>query len=127
MAKILLIDDDRDLANLTKITLTKKGYQVSVLHVATNIIEEIKAQRPDLILMDIMMPGISGAEAVRNLKQDPVLKNVPVIFLTGLILNGEEDVEKSGINIEGKTYKTLGKPYEIDELLKLVKDALIKT
>jgi len=55
-----------------------------------------------------------------------VLKNVPVIFLTGLILSGEEDLEKSGINIDGMMYKTLGKPYEIDELLKLVKDTLIK-
>jgi len=126
MAKILLIDDDRDLVDLTKITLVKAGYQVSILHTATNVLEKIKELKPDLIIMDIMMPGISGAEAVRNLKRDHEFKNMPVIFLTGLISGEEEEVEKTGINIEGKSYKTLGKPYEISELLELVKNTLIK-
>ncbi len=126
MSKILLIDDDQDLANLTKTTLIKQGYQASVLHSAEKIIEEIKVRRPDLILMDIMMPGVSGAEAVKRLKKDPDLKNIPVIFLTGLISSEEEDLEKSGINIEGVVYKTLGKPYEIDDLLKLVRKTLVK-
>ena len=124
MAKILIIDDDRDLAELTKTTLIKKGYQASVLHSAVNIIEEIKTRKPDLILMDIMMPGISGAEAVKNMKKDPDLKNIPVIFLTGLISSAEEDLEKSGIKIDGMAYKTLGKPYEIDQLLELVRGTL---
>ena len=53
MAKILIIDDDKDLANLTKIALITKGYQAFVLHSAVNIIEEIKTRKPDLILMDI--------------------------------------------------------------------------
>ena len=93
MAKILIIDDDEDLAQLTKTALMTKGYQASILHSAVNIIEEIKARKPDLILMDIVMPGISGPEAVRNLKADPHLKHIPVIFLTGLISSGEEDVD----------------------------------
>jgi len=91
-----------------------------------NIIEEIKAHKPDLILMDIMMPAISGAEAARSLSKDPLLKDIPVIFITGLILNGEEDLEESGIMIDGTAYPTLGKPYEIDALLELVKKFLIK-
>jgi len=126
MAKILIIDDDKDLANLTKIALITKGYQVSVLHSAVNIIEEIKTRKPDLILMDIMMPGISGPEAVRNLKAEPLLKHIPVVFLTGLILSGEEDVEETGLKVDGQIYQTLGKPYEIDALLELVKKSLIK-
>lgn len=126
MAKILIIDDDKDLANLTKIALITKGYQAFVLHSAVNIIEEIKTRKPDLILMDIMMPGISGPEAVRNLKADPLLKHIPVVFLTGLILSGEEDVEETGLKVDGRIYQTLGKPYEIDALLELVKKSLIK-
>lgn len=126
MAKILIIDDDKDLAQLTKTALMTKGYQASILHSAVNIIEEIKARNPDLILMDIVMPGISGPEAVRNLKADGHLKDIPVVFLTGLISSGEEDVEETGVNIDGRTYQTLGKPYEIDALLGLVKKLLIK-
>ena len=124
MAKILIIDDDHDLANLTKITLTKNGYKVSILHSADNITDEIKTLKPDLILMDIMMPGISGAEAVRNLKGHPQLKSIPVIFLTGLVLGGEEEIDKPGISVDGQMYQTLGKPYEIDELLAVVSKTL---
>lgn len=126
MAKILIIDDDKDLAQLTKTALMTKGYQASILHSAVNIIEEIKARNPDLILMDIVMPGISGPEAVRNLKADGHLKDIPVVFLTGLISSGEENVEETGVNIDGRIYQTLGKPYEIDALLGLVKKLLIK-
>ena len=120
MARIFLVDDDRNLANLTKIALSKKGYEVIVFHEAIKAIEETKKIRPDLILMDIMLPGVGGGEAVKELKKDPNLKNIPVIFLTGLISCGEDDVEKTGITIDGINYKVLGKPYEIEQLLKMV-------
>jgi len=120
MARIYLVEDDRNLANLTKVALVKKGYEVVVFHEALKAIEEIKKRKPDLILMDVMMPGVSGAEAVKELRKDTNLAKIPVIFLTGLIGGEEEDVEHKGINIDGINYKTLGKPYEIDQLLKMV-------
>jgi DNA-binding response OmpR family regulator len=125
MAKILLVEDDRNLGNLTKTTLLKKGYEVMLFHDARKAIDAMAQQRPDLILMDIMLPEFSGAQAVKELQKHPDLSNIPVIFLTGLISNTEQDVEKMGINIEGVKYKTLGKPYEIKELLKVV-DSYIK-
>jgi len=120
MARIWLVDDDRNLADLTKVALVKNGYEVVIFHEARKAINEAKKTIPDLILMDIMMPQISGAEAVKELKRDPNLKNVPIIFLTALISCEEEDLEKSGITIDGISYKTLGKPYEIESLLKIV-------
>lgn len=120
MKKICLVDDDNNLANLTKIALVKKGYEVTVFNDTRKAIEGIRKRKPDLILMDIMLPKMSGAEAVRELRKDPELKNIPVIFLTALISMKEEDVEESGISIDGFNYKTLGKPYEIEELLKLI-------
>jgi len=120
MARIWLVDDDRNLADLTKVALVKNGYEVVIFHEARKAINEAKKTIPDLILMDIMMPQISGAEAVKELKRDPSLKNVPIIFLTALISCEEEDLEKSGITIDGISYKTLGKPYEIESLLKIV-------
>lgn len=125
MARIYLVDDDRNLANLTKIALVKKGYEVVIFHEALKAIEEAKKQRPDLILMDIMLPQVSGGEAVKELKKDHNLKSVPVVFLTGLV-SSEEDIEKTGINIDGSIYKTLGKPYEIEQLLKVMEEALGK-
>ena len=124
MAKILIVDDDQSLTQLTKVGLTLKGYEVAVAHSTGKALEEIKRKEPDLILMDIMMPGISGAEAVKMFKKDTDLKNIPVIFLTGLVSSGEENVEKSGIKIDGIVYQTLGKPYDIEELLKLVRKNL---
>lgn len=120
MAKIWLVDDDRNLANLTKLALVKKGYEVVIFHEARKAIEEAKKVRPDLILMDIMLPEVSGGEAVKELRKDPVLRNIPVIFLTGLISSEEGDLEEIGITIEGVNYKTLGKPYELEQLLKMV-------
>jgi len=124
MRKIWLVEDDRNLADLTKIALVKNGYEVRVFHTALNAIEEAKHQMPDLILMDIMLPEFSGPEAVKELRKDVHLAKIPVIFLTGLIGSQEEDIEHKGINIEGITYKTLGKPYEIKRLLELVKSAV---
>jgi len=120
MTKICLVDDDMDLTNLTKIALVKKGYEVTIFNDSRKAIEGIRKRKPDLILMDIMMPKMSGAEAVRELKKDPDIKDIPVIFLTALISEREADVEESGISIDGINYKTLGKPYEMDELLKLI-------
>ena len=123
MAKIFLIDDDQDLANLTKMTLVKSGYEVSIFHEAKKAIEEARKQKPNLILMDIMLPGVDGGEAVKELKKDTSLKNIPVIFLTALV-SPEENLEKAGIAIDGVNYKTFGKPYEIEQLLKVIKSSL---
>ena len=120
MTKILLVDDDQSLAQLTKTALVKKGYEVTVARDALKAIEGAKRQKPDLILMDIMLPQVSGGEAVRELRKNPGLTNIPVVFLTALVSSGEEDIEKTGISVDGIKYKTLGKPYEIDQLLKLV-------
>ena len=127
MARILLIDDDRDLAYLTRLSLLPKGHDILPFHDAQKAMEAAKQQKPDLILMDIMLPGVSGAEAVKQLRKDPNLQNVPVVFLTGLISSAEEDVEKTGINIDGRTYQTLGKPYEIEDLLKVIEQTLNRT
>ncbi|MDE1920247.1 MAG: response regulator [Candidatus Omnitrophica bacterium] len=126
MARILIVDDDQNLTHVTRTALAQKGYEVAVCHSTGKAIDQIKRMKPDLILMDIMMPEVSGPEAVRNFQKDPDFKNIPIIFLTGLISSDEEDLEETGINIDGTVYQTLGKPYEIDDLLKTVRDNLAK-
>lgn len=123
MKRILLIDDDKDMASLTKTTLLKQGYDVEVFHEPIGGIERAKEYKPDLILMDVMLPGMNGAEAVSRLKADNHLKDIPVIFLTALVSHGEK-FEDTGLNVDGRHYRTLGKPYEIEELLKEIQSTL---
>ena len=120
MKEIFIVDDDRDLASLTKMALVKNGYQVSVFHDAYRVLEALKDKTPSLILMDIMLPQVSGAEAVKRIKKEERLRHVPIIFMTALVNTTEEDLEKKGIKVGETNYKTFGKPYEIDELIKMV-------
>ena len=124
MAKIFLVDDDQNLAYLTKVALVKNGYDVVVFHEAQGVMEALKCQKPNLILMDVMMPGVSGGEAVKKIKEDSSLKDVPVVFLTALVSGEKGGFDETGINVDGCTYRTFGKPYEIAELLRLVKNTL---
>jgi len=121
MVKILLVEDDQNLANLTHIALVKKGFEVIVFHEAGQALEEIKEQKPDLILMDVMLPDLSGPEAVKVLRKNPDLMNIPVIFLTALLSKEESEL---GLTVDKVNYKTLGKPYEINHLLELIKISL---
>lgn len=122
--KILLIEDNADLGHLTKTALTHHGYQVALSQDAEDGIQFAKHFKPQLILMDVMLPGMSGAEALRVLKGDPALKDIPVVFLTGLIAGEETALEGEGINVDGVQYPTLGKPYEVEKLLETVQSAL---
>ena len=119
--RILLIDDDKDLCHLTKTTLTKHGYEVAAFHEAEAGIKYARNSKPNLILMDVMLPGLSGAEAVKALKADVLLRTVPVVFLTALVAGEEKDLGDTGINVSGAQYQTIGKPYEIEKLLEVVK------
>lgn len=120
--KILLVDDDKDLCHLTSLALTKHGHEVSVFHEAKQALQYAKINKPNLIFMDVMLPGMDGGEAAKVLKADAQLKNIPVVFLTGLITGTgkEKGLENTGLNIDGVQYLTLGKPYEIEDLLEVV-------
>ena len=123
MARIFLVDDDQNMAFTTERILVRKGYEVVIFNDARKAIEEAKKQKPDLILMDMMLPQFSGAEAIKELKKDPELALIPIIILTGLI-SPEEYWDMTRMAVDGKAYKTLCKPYEIEELIKAVKESL---
>lgn len=119
--RILLIDDDKDLCQLTKKVLTLQGYGVDAFNDADSGIKHARINKPHLILMDIMLPGLSGPEIVSSLKAEPQFKDIPIIFLTGLVTGGDTITEDEGIMVGGIKYPTLGKPYEIERLLAVVK------
>lgn len=123
MATIWYVDDDLNLTVLTKEALVNNGYDVEIFHDARIAIEEAKKRKPDLILMDMMMPQFSGAEAIKELKKNADLAQIPIVILTGL-LSPEEYLDKTRMVVDGKVYRTLCKPYDIVELLKIVKESL---
>jgi DNA-binding response OmpR family regulator len=123
MAQILIVDDDPNFSHLTKVALDQKGYETVVTHTFNKAVEAMTTCKPDLIIMDIMMPGVSGAEAVKRFRRNDDFSGIPVIFLTGLISGYEENTDNE-INIDGMAYQTLGKPFEIDQLLEVVRKNL---
>jgi len=92
MQKILIIEDDRFLRELISKKLTKEGFEVSEAIDGEEGIKKIKSEKPDLILLDLILPGIDGFEVLSKMKDDPTVSSIPVIILSNL--GQKEDVEK---------------------------------
>jgi CheY-like chemotaxis protein len=123
-AKILLVDDDKDFVEATKIVLESKPYQVVTAYNGDEGIAKAREEKPDLIILDIIMPIKSGFSAAEELKKDPELKNIPVIMLTSF----SEQVGQTTLSVsQGLTLDTedyVDKPVAPEELLKRVERLL---
>ena len=119
-SKILVVDDEPELTEIVKEFLEGSGYVVKTENTSQKAIETAKTFRPDLILLDIMMPGKDGYEICKEIKRDPAIQNVPVIFLTGK--EALEDKQKS-YQVGGDLY--IKKPFSCESLLGIVKMVLI--
>ncbi|MDP8213438.1 MAG: response regulator [Candidatus Zapsychrus exili] len=124
MQKILVVDDDQDLSGIIKSVLEYEGYTVFVANDAQKGINIAEEQSPNLILLDIVMPGMDGSEAVSVLKSKESTKDIPVVFLTGLMSDEDENSGVDGINIGGVYHQALAKPFENVQLIELVKKSL---
>jgi CheY-like chemotaxis protein len=83
-ATILCIEDDQDMIDYIKLILGKAGYRVVGADGGVEGLEAMRREAPDLILLDLMMPGMDGAEVLLHKKADPAIRNIPVIALTAL-------------------------------------------
>ena len=79
--RVLILDDDLDILQICAIVLKKKGFEVHTLSTSNQVVEQVKAFQPDVILMDNWIPGPGGIEATRTLKLDSTTQDIPVIFL----------------------------------------------
>jgi len=113
--KILIVDDQEDVLKVLDKRLSGAGYAVSKAKNGKEALLLAKAEHPDLIILDIIMPEMDGAETAAVLKKDPQTKDIPVIFLTCLFT--EKD-EKEGHVVGGKYF--IAKPYNPDEMLGIV-------
>ena len=121
MAKILIAEDERDIRDLVAFTLRFAGYEVFTATNGEEAIELAPQVKPDLVLMDVRMPRMTGYEACRALKANPDLKDIPVVFLSA---KGQESEIQQGLESGAEDY--LLKPFAPDQLTNRVKAILVK-
>lgn len=116
---ILIAEDDVHIADLIKIILEAKGYATHWARDGQEAVQEAGRLKPDLILLDVMMPKLNGYEVLRVLKENKDLNHIPIIFVT---VRGETDSKVVGLRMGGHDYIT--KPFDLDELIARVEAAL---
>ena len=121
MAKILVAEDDKQIGDMIAFKLTNGGHQVIRAEDGEEAVALAGRELPDLILLDAMMPGLSGFEVLRRLKSDPTLRAVPVIMVTA---KGHERDVLSGLR--GGAVDYIVKPFSLKELAARVDLALRK-
>ncbi len=118
--KILIVDDERDVLSVLEKGLAGKGYLIITADNGEDAVMLAKSERPDLIILDLLMPGMDGTEVATKLKEHQQTKDIPVIFLTALLSKIEE--EKYGQMIDGNII--FAKPFDSEELLTQIKKLL---
>jgi len=121
--KILIIDDEVDLVDLVKMRLEFKDYYVLPLYTSARAMEVTKREKPDLILLDVMMPDKDGYEVSKELKSDPETRDIPVILFTAKSEERGRIKEKFG---ESGSDDFILKPFDPDDLLVKVERLLKK-
>ena len=118
--RILIVDNDRDTTHLVKVLLERTGhYLVLEENDATKAHQSARNFRPDLILLDVVMPETDGGEVAARVEADPEFHNTPIVFLTALVTRAEA---KSGLHIQGHPF--LAKPVSIPELINAIEQHL---
>jgi twitching motility two-component system response regulator PilG len=120
MGRIMVVDDDPDLLRLLEKILMRRGYEVATSSSGGECLERVKIKRPDLILLDVMMPDMDGWTVCKALKADPDTRNIPVVILT--VMTSEESIE-GGFKFAGCDAH-LEKPIRREELFGTIEGLL---
>lgn len=120
--KIFIVEDEDDIASLIKHNLEKEGFEVEVFLSPEHFIEKYKKQDFDLLILDLMLPGMNGLEILRLIKQTPEKSQIPVIILTARDMEGDKVL---GLEMGADDYIT--KPFGVRELIARIKAVLRRT
>lgn len=116
---ILVVDDEEDILELVSYNLMREGYRVRCVETGEKAITAARAETPDLMVLDLMLPGLSGLEVTRELKRDKACASIPILMLTA---KGEESDVVAGLEMGADDYVT--KPFSPKILLARVKALL---
>jgi len=117
--KILVIDDSPTMVMITQTKLEEKGYSVITAYDGETGLKKAKDEKPDLVLLDIMLPGIDGYKVCETLKTDVITENIPVVMLTSKDMG--EDFDRA---LEHKADWYIVKPFNDDHLFKVIEKLL---
>lgn len=120
--KILVIDDEEDIANLVKTTLEGEGFEVTIAYDGEGALEKIHQISPDLVILDLRLPGMSGYQVCQKIREDISLAHIPIIMLTA---KGSTSDKVIGLSFAPDDYVT--KPFQGEELVARVKTHLTRT
>ena len=113
--RILVVEDEESLLKLESILFTSKGYVVTGVRDGKSALEAIRADRPDLVVLDIMLPGLDGFEVCRSIKENPETSSIPVVMLTAK--KSSQDLERGRL-VGADAYLT--KPFKSVKVLEVI-------
>ncbi|MCS5629032.1 MAG: response regulator, partial [Planctomycetes bacterium] len=116
---VLVVEDEEDILEVIQYNLQQEGYEVACCMDGLQGLEQAKKLKPDLVLLDIMLPGMDGVEICRNLKEDDSTRRIPIIMVTA---KGEEIDVVLGLGVGADDY--IPKPFKVRELVARVKALL---
>lgn len=119
VARVLVVDDEPDIVRLVSFALARRGHEVFSASDGVAGVEAARTELPDIILMDVMMPVVTGLEAVRRLKDDPQTASIPVVMLSAKSQGYEQD---AGLECGAERY--VCKPFTPSELADTVSEVL---
>ena len=117
--KVIIVDDDRDTREMLTLALSLEGYDVSEAANGLRLISSLHVDRPDLVILDVMMSWIDGFELCRSIKKNDQFKNIPVLFLSD---RKSGDDQRRGLEAGACEYFT--KPVQVDKLVARVRELI---
>lgn len=118
MKKIMVVDDEMNVRHAVRLVLESEGYSVSEAANADDCWDKLQEQQPDLILLDIRMPGMAAVDLIKKVKESSRLRKIRIVYMTSVV--GTKEVSKK---LEG-VIAAIEKPFKNEELLAVVRDAL---
>lgn len=122
-AKILVVDDDREMVELIQLFLDNAGYVTLCAFSGEEALEKTFNEKPDLILLDIMMPRIDGWEVLRRIKEDPEARKIPVAFITARTQNIDKMIGLSVMKAAGYITKPFSKQELLGEVRRILEES----
>jgi DNA-binding response OmpR family regulator len=119
LARVLVVDDDRVIQQLLEVNLELEGYEVKRAGNGDEALKLVRSFKPDIVLLDVMMPKLDGREVCRRIKGDPMTADIPVVFLSA---RAQDMDVNSGLELGASAYIT--KPFDPVDLLSTVEKVL---